>query len=178
MLAAVSALTALAAQHRAMPSHVVRLRLAGATLNPKQSEYHEYDALQRYHLVAGNHFNADGAGNAYLLLCPDLKRQPDLSDTLAGIALERGALPQLRAGTGVNIGDTPQQMQHKTGTVAKVIAYYPKTQMRVYRYTTRLTLDSSVPGARAQVKYVYKADYTFFKGRLWSILYMIQYPES
>jgi hypothetical protein len=102
----------------------------------------KYDPKQRYYLIAQKHEENDGGpphrivltltpgtrtpGPRYYFDTPDPEQE--------GLKVDkRVTLPRLSTGTGVNIGDTPQQVRRKLGTVPHHEGHARKRQARLSR---------------------------------------------
>jgi hypothetical protein len=143
----------------------MRLSLAGATLGDNEGNgFTKYDPKQRYFLIAYSHTE----GDLNLVLTP----QPesflfDPSDPDRWKGVKRVTLPRLRTGTGVNIGDTPQQVRRKLGTTPHREAYDRRKKERVWHYFGPITMKVWT------LKRKYIGEYRFRNERLWSIEYTV-----
>jgi len=148
----------------------VRLYLAGGNL-ADDADYVKYDSKERYYLVATG--DCDGA-SVDLVLTPNpvgYGYDPATSDKAL---VERVALPRLRTGKGVNIGDTPQQVQRKLGATPHWSSYDRETKKREWVYRASIFMKSR----EKRGKQIYRGTYTFLNNRLWSIHYNVQEKDG
>jgi hypothetical protein len=149
----------------------VRLSLAGSRLEDEGS-YVKYDQKERYYLIATG--DCDGA-SIDLILSPDPKGFGfDSSDAASRRRVKRVTLPRLRTGTGVNIGDTPQQVRRKLGVPPHWSSYDRETKEREWVYRAAILVKSR----QQRGKQYYRATYTFHNERLWSIHYNMQEEDG
>ena len=154
---------------------VLRTKLLGAYLDPSLPDMMKFDVRQGYYLVR----HTDGLGRALvvkLLLFPDPKKnrgyQP--SQDIYNTKLQREPLLSVRQGYGVNIGDTPRQVEQKLGRAPDYHSYSSRQGRGIYRYRSPIMI--SLNFKKALEKWEYTADYRFENGRLRVIEYEARYP--
>lgn len=167
---------AVAAPRKAEQSSLVRLHFAGGNLVDEAS-YTKYDPKSRYFLIATG--DCDGA-SIDLILTPN----PDKSGYAVGVSpqemvarkyIKRVILPRLRNGSGVNIGDTPQQVERKLDSRPSQILIRKEINGREWVYLTTVSLKRK--GSRSTLQN-YRATYTFRNDKLWAIHYNLQEPDG
>ena len=166
---------AVASQSSKLQNHpaFVRLSLAGGNLTNEES-YVKYDAKARYYLIATG--DCDGA-SVDLILTPSPASSgmgDDDREYAKDKNIKRVALPRLRNGKGVNIGDTPQQVQKKLGIAPHHSWVRNDLKAREWNYYANIVMNSR----KARGMQNYRATYTFRNGRLWSIAYNAQEPDG
>lgn len=157
----------------------VRVQLAGARLSPHQHHFIKYDPKSRYYLRS----IPDGAGRLQsltLILSPDYKRL-DQGDGGPPYAI-KASLPRLTNGTGVNIGDTPQQVKRKLGAEPEEFSCNRKTRVRIYIYKAPVSVllaltDKSDRPYRDWSRWTYTGTYEFHNEKLWLIRYDADEPD-
>lgn len=151
----------------------VRLSLAGGNLANEGGGV-KYDAKTRYYLIATG--DCDGA-SIDLILTPS-PASSGLGDDDREFAkdknIKRVALPRLRDGKGVNIGDNPQQVQKKLGAAPHHSWIRKELNAREWNYYANIFMKSR----QARGMQNYRATYTFRNGRLWAIAYNVQEPDG
>ncbi len=168
----------------------VRIELAGSRINPslqtsetvnfRQKRWIKYDPKSHYYLELAD----DGAGkisSLSLTLSPNSKRLV-YGEGIDDEPVQKAQLPRLTNGTGVNIGDSPQKVVSKLGTMPQEDNYNRKTKIRTYIYRApillRLTKWDGKRNTFYWVKWEYEADYEFHNGKLWSIAYDVNEPYN
>lgn len=151
-------------------SNVVRLSLAGVRVGHMGNMRGKYDPKQGYYLIELQ--ECDGA-HKHLLLTPDPAEAYLEAEQIQRLA--RVHLPRLRTGKGVNIGETPAQVQHKLGKAPDFYSYDRVKKERVYEY--RATLPKQRRG-RKQEKSSYRGVYKFRNERLRSITYNLDIGDG
>lgn len=141
---------------------IVRMSLAGARVDDNK-EFTRYDARQHYYLIATG--DCDGA-SLDLILTPDPSLIYEGGLDERGEKVERFALPHLRDGKGVNIGDTPDQVRRKIGVAAQGIDVDSSHGQITWNYYAMVNLPKLKGGRRN-----YHARYFFRKDRLFAIWY-------
>jgi hypothetical protein len=146
----------------------VRASLAGSQLNPSQKNFLKFNKKEGYYL----YYSSDGLGRLMsmkLVLCPDLNRL-DVHYPKGPTAkrnIEMNSLPRLRTGKGVNLGNSPQQVQRNLGSPPQISKYNYKTGEHVYTWKSPIAVKAN---SRWQ-NWAYHGIYTFRNERLWTITY-------
>ena len=169
---------AVAAPKKPPKSSVVRFFLAGGQLTAEES-YVKYDPKARYFLVATG--DCDGV-SVDLILTPQPSTsgmgitQDDKKLALAKTT-RRTTLPRLRDGKGVNIGDTPQQVEQKLGALPSQVSPRHEFNGRDWVYLAAVPLKRKHKYSSSTLQN-YRATYTFRDGKLWAIHYNLQDPHG
>lgn len=164
----------------------VHIELGGARLSPliqnpdpksnlKDGSWLKFDPKSGYYLER----STDGLGKLMVLqlvLIPDRKRL----DTGDDIKTQKVTLPRLTNGKGVNIGDSPKQVEGKLGALPEVSRYNRKTKIRTYIYKApiALLLNASAGKSRHWFNWEYQAFYEFHHEKLWAISYRASEPYN
>ena len=147
----------------------MRLSLAGVQIGDTRSKY---DPKERYFVIGTG--DCDGA-HMSLILTPDLKAEGYIWEDEELRKLPRVSLPRLRTGKGVNIGETPSQVQRKLGAAPHFYSYDREKKELVYVYRASYFQRSGT--ARAE-KINCTGSYKFRNGRLWSIRYSLNEADG
>lgn len=151
--------------HHAPPAPArsfLRFTLAGADVRDGLA-FTRYDAQADYYLTA----ETDGNRRSYQ--STTLTLSPQLSDDQAGNSpVQPIALPRLRSGKGINIGDTPPVVEQKLEALPTTMRYDRRTKELVYTYETTFLLTH---GSMIHKRMNYLATYTFHNSRLWDVEY-------
>lgn len=142
----------------------MRLSLAGSHMGDTRSKH---DPKARYFLIGMG--DCDGA-HMSLILTPDPQAEGIEWDEEEKRELPRVSLPRLRTGKGINIGETPSQVQHKLGKAPNFYSYDREKKEHIYQYRSAYSRRN---GAGKGEKIFYTGSYKFRNGRLWSIHYSL-----
>lgn len=154
-------------------THFTRIELAGARLNPRHKNFTKYDPKSGYYLS----FLRDGLGDRLTTL--SLVLSPDGENLNIGGEAEdaqKAVLPRLTNGSGVNIGDNPQQVERKLGAKPEEVSYNRKSCVRITTYKAPISVLLNLNGThyrryRSWATWSYKATYEFHREKLWGIRY-------
>lgn len=150
----------------------IRFSLAGGNL-VDDAGYTKYDPKARYYLLATG--DCDGASIDLILTpSPASSGRGDDREFANNKSVKRVVLPRLRNGKGVNIGDSPQQVQKKLG--ARPHHVWVKKDLRQLEWVYYANIFMKSRQARGMQNY--RATYTFRNARLWSVHYNVHEADG
>ena len=170
-LVVASSISARPQQKHTLNPYLVRLSLAGETLNPRKPFFKVlYDPKSNYYLI-GDGFGPDHITSVSLTLAPASK----IAEFAGTIKRRQNAtLPRLKSGSGVNIGDSPATVLRKLGQAPQQTGIDYESKKYTFWYKKLVWV--MPPHSNKREKWHYTAYYSFDKNRLWAIIYAIASP--